>query len=156
MGYTHYWRLNREGNQEAYSAALVDIAEIVRHAPVPLGGGDCDVAEPVELSDEAICFNGVGPDGHEPFVLMNRLAGTEQACLAPGWAFVFCKTAEKPYDVVVTAALCRLAEVGTNTVRVSSDSVARDWAAGRALASAILDRPVYVPSAVAWPDGEVE
>lgn len=171
MGYTHYWRLRRGGDQRLYSEALIDMAEIIRHSPVALGNAHGEGTGP-ELSDKHIAFNGRadatcpgdgcgycgGPSSkyhrpnhdlaHETCYFPTRLAdldGPNPWDSDPAWAFDFTKTAQKPYDVVVTAILCRLAECGPDLVRVSSDGNEIDWVAGQMLASSVLGRPVAIP-----------
>jgi hypothetical protein len=53
----------------------------------------------------------------------------------PAWAF--CKTAYKPYDIVVTAALCYLATVA-KTHAPTSDGEPDEWQPGLGLATAAL------------------
>lgn len=157
MGYTHYFSVNQRGDQEAWSNALVDVARIVRSSPVPLGDAQGRRSGP-EFTDKYLAFNGRGEsDSHETFILRNRLEDTEQWSSSPGergpeWVFEFCKTAYKPYDVVVVAALCRLQEAGLDTVVVKSDGEPEDWTAGQALAAQVLGRPVEIPVGVREPD----
>jgi hypothetical protein len=74
---------------------------------------------------------------HETFAIPLRVSHLQD--------FDFCKTARKPYDVVVTGVLCILAEAGLD---VSSDGEAEDWEAGRAWAQGVLGRPVKIPAGV--------
>lgn len=60
----------------------------------------------IEVTDDAVVFNGVGPNAHEPFVV-ERVA--ERPSFLSGEHFAFCKTAAKPYDAYVVAALILLA-----------------------------------------------
>lgn len=80
-----------------------------------------------------IAFNGIEDESHESFVLPASGLGD----------FEFCKTAQKPYDEVVVAALARLAEV--EGIKVSSDGNAADWEDGVKLASKVLGRKVSNP-----------
>lgn len=80
-----------------------------------------------------IAFNGIEDKSHESFVLPASGLGD----------FEFCKTAQKPYDEVVVAALARLAEV--SGIKVSSDGNAADWEDGVKLASKVLGRKVSNP-----------
>jgi hypothetical protein len=50
-----------------------------------------------------------------------------------------------PYDRLVVAALCVLAEAGLD---VSSDGDPKDWEEGRAWAQEVLGRPVKIPAGV--------
>jgi hypothetical protein len=109
-----------------------------------------------ELTDAYIRFNGIGEDGHETFCLVAGMARQEGCPLPrerrartlpihPG-RFDFCKTARKPYDVLVTAVLWIAHE--EYGLRVSSDGTMEpdglpagsygyvdEWAAGHALAA---------------------
>jgi hypothetical protein len=89
-----------------------------------------------------IKFNGNSAKGldHESF----WLALDPDVVAASG--FEFCKTAQKPYDVVVTAILAVMAEVGLN---VSSDGDADDWKPGLTFAADVLNRPVTLPPGIA-------
>lgn len=78
--------------------------------------------------------NGVKDDGHETFLI------TPNPC-----EFEFCKTAEKPYDLIVTAILCVFAEHGKANVSVSSDGREPDWQSGIAFASKTLGRDFKYP-----------
>ena len=57
--------------------------------------------------------------------------------------FEFCKTNQKEYDIVVVAALARLAEVPG--MEVTSDGNSDDWDEGIALASKVLGRALKNP-----------
>ena len=72
-----------------------------------------------------IRFNGKGEEGHETFMLT-----------PDSQEFNFCKTAQKPYDIVVVAILCLLAH-HTSGVTVSSDGGISDWTDGLALAQRV-------------------
>jgi len=121
MGYTHYFGpMDLTENQfEKIRMASVRVVEL---AVVDLGLSlaiERDDDGPPELSKERIRFNGVGDGGHETFILEPR--GNE-----------FCKTARKPYDIVVIAILCLLHHYGGTSVR--SDGSPSEWADGLALA----------------------
>ena len=133
MGYTHYWTPT--------ALSVEAMAKVAAAADAIIGVADPDIAgwdgtgKP-ELSGERIAFNGRGPDDdHETFAI-------DADC--PEWRF--CKTARKPYDVVVTAVLTYLAaEYGFD---VSSDGDASDWEAGNKLATLALGKPFPNPLAV--------
>jgi hypothetical protein len=132
MGYTHYWETTKEVNQKEYAAALKDIAAIVESSKKILADGSGERCTKPETKD-GIHFNGIGDDSHESFDL-------------PNWNnpdFSFCKTAEKPYDVVVVACLTRLAEV--KGISISSYGNDVDWIKGVQLASKTLGRQLRNP-----------
>jgi hypothetical protein len=65
---------------------------------VPLAGWDGTGAP--EFAETEFSLNGADPDDYETFSL-----GTEAT------DFDFCKTGERPYDIVVTAIITRAAEL---------------------------------------------
>src|SRR6266852_6136568 len=92
-----------------------------------------------EVTDQKIWFNGAGDDSCETFCL-NRVRPPKQAHHERrGWDF--CKTARRPYDLAVTAALCYLATV-TDPIShsVSSDGHGRDYLDGLEEARRALPR----------------
>jgi hypothetical protein len=75
-----------------------------------------DTKEPL-VTDTVVQFNGVGDNGHETFYF--DIADTYKA--SDGQHFAFCKTARKPYDVVVMKVLIVLKYFLGDAVVVSSD-----------------------------------
>jgi hypothetical protein len=134
MGYTHYWTQTRDltaGDMGAIAHALQAINDATE---VLIAGWDGS-GEP-EMSFDTLGFNGCGNDGHETFRINAKrelpFEGADRERL--GWAF--CKTARKPYDIVVTAMLTILAaKYGFD---VGSDGRASDWDDGVKLASKAL------------------
>lgn len=149
MGYTHYWRY-KPSKIGGWEARIEDCDKIVEAAKVKfeldLEGSD----------DKQLWLNGPNDArdlNHETFGVPRTLAGIKARVAddkkgypqdASMHGFDFCKTARKPYDTVVTACLCVLAESGLS---VSSDGDTRDWEAGRALAQDVLGRSVANPIA---------
>jgi hypothetical protein len=126
MGYTHYWR--REASAKDSHFGKTQYGQVVSHVQKMIE----DTAIPVDrvkIDSEHIHFNGVGDDGHEDFWLD----------LAPGEQygnpnFSFCKTALRPYDVLVTAALCIAKHYLGDQIRVSTDGLPDEWKDGLLLA----------------------
>ena len=152
MGYTHYMRLNREGPQGKWAEAVMAARQIVEASPVPLGDGHGEGDQPL-VRDDGIYTNGLGDDGHETLVVPTVLAALEHEEWMDDTGesykseyFMFCKTAHKPYDVVVTAVYATLAHVGgPECVTVRSDGEASAWEAGCKLASDVLNQQIAVP-----------
>ena len=155
MGYTHYWCLNKKseeanGSNEPtrFGEAVNDMEKIVSASRVLLAGWDGE-GDP-EIFVDQVSFNGIGDDGHESFAFQRF--GTGEKGLGPTSPedkdkdFAFCKTAKKPYDVVVTACLAVAAQVIDDGIEVSTDGEVEDWKEGAAFASRILGRDVPVPS----------
>jgi hypothetical protein len=126
MGYTHYYKTSIIP-LETWELIVHDIQKIImtgdwmtklRH--------EYGVDEPPTVNSDMICFNGLGDEGHETF-LVNRLGCRE-----------FCKTARKPYDDVVTASLIVLSKHAPELVKVSSDGCWYEWLPGRNLCRQVL------------------
>lgn len=141
MGYTHYFRYDPQA--ESYVAAwptmLDDARKIVAAANVPLTGG-VGRGEP-EFNERWIWLNGVGNDGHETFLIhgpgeeAGKAIQDQRRWLGNiDFVWQFCKTAQKPYDLVVTAILLRCAQLAPDAFTFSSDgNWDEDWLPGRAL-----------------------
>jgi hypothetical protein len=100
MGYTHYWKTSTEAAtqlQKAWPFILRDAKaycdEVAKRDGVVIQFEDDDDS-PAVFSESDIRFNGAGCLGHETFVLHNSPS-----------KFAFCKTAGKPYDVMVLGVL---------------------------------------------------
>ena len=124
MGYTHYWQAKQiEPSIFAMlSQQVAAAAEIARTQEIVEVAYEMDQTDrPPEFNGEVIRFNGKDDDGHETFMLAYDDSG-----------FRYCKTAQKPYDIVVVAALCLLAHHADP--EVTSDGGLEDWEGGLALA----------------------
>lgn len=138
MGYTHYWRKARAATPGEWDNFTGAVRAILA---VPSLSGlvqyESDDASPVQADSNTVRFNGKGDDGHETFVI-----GPE-AC-----DFDFCKTARKPYDLVVCLVL--LAAQATLPCKVSSDGDWSDeWQRAR-----LLYREIFGKEPQAIGDGE--
>lgn len=104
MGYTHYWVLDAYLTDEA----IRDIQEIVKCHKDILQLEFNDSNYPI-VNRDLIQLNGIGNDGYETFLLEPFNRG-------------FCKTARKPYDIVVCEVLLVLKHhYGNNIFELDSD-----------------------------------
>jgi len=148
MGYTHYMDrpVGNHGTAEMFGRLALDAKAICEHAQsigIRLAGPFGEIGTLPEFTEGYFAFNGVdGPDGdfsHETF-------RWEANPVQPEWRseelsyFDFCKTAQKPYDAVVTAILIRAKEIYGNLLNVCSDGEWEPdplswgtWEKGRAL-----------------------
>ena len=112
MGYTHYWGA-MSCPPDTWQAILSDFKAAQRACGIPLAGytGKGEA----EASDKEISFNGAGDDSYESFIVVNGGASNE-----------FCKTARKPYDIMVCTTLMILKNY-VPAFDVSSDGGADDW-----------------------------
>ena len=127
MGYTHYWRFHRnkmttEDIRNTFKLVSEEIKDII-HNQIPqskevLRGG-LGEGEPI-INETEVWFNGdeeLGND-HETFAI--NWKDTEP--------FGFCKTARKPYDLLVCLSLLSLLNhYGSDIFQLSSDGDAEEW-----------------------------
>ena len=85
----------------------------------------------------ALHINGAGDGEYETFVIPFRVSRLNKAD--------YCKTARKPYDRLVVASLCVLAEAG---LIVTSDGGPGEWRDGQAWAESVLGRKVKIPDRI--------
>jgi hypothetical protein len=139
--YTHYFAFGSKvskSSELAYQEATSQINKLVYAYAQEHGGIAGFSAHATPGLYKGVNFNGSRDNGHEPFVLRESLrlmAGQSE----------FCKTAHKPYDVLVTAALCILNHYLPKQVSIMSDGDYPDWAAGCQLACMHLGFKVQVP-----------
>lgn len=147
MGYTHYWSFTapKRGEtakiEKAYQKAIKDCAKIAR-AYYTVNGGLSGYTAHTQLgSYGGLLINGKGDDAHEPFSMREYF---KQNLEDSGGDF--CKTARKPYDIVVTACLIVLANALPKNFRVDSDGNKGDFVAGLDLARRVLKKRLEIPS----------
>ena len=133
MGYTHYW------THTGFSAE--QWAEIKRAAGTLIASSPCKLVyeydEPrssPHIDGASIRFNGNGENGHETFELRREQQEP-----------TFCKTAQKPYDVVVAAILVAARYVAPGVIVVKSDGDEKDWKRGLRFAKRVLGHEVPYP-----------
>lgn len=146
MGYTHYW-YRKEGmdDPKRYFSFAQDVKKIIDNSMVSIKGPD-GTGEP-ELHEGWISFNGdaskpmqeyygTSDESHETFHWPSKV-GKPDYQKNPNFpgdrVFNFTKTAYKPYDEVVTAALIRAKDLYGDDVHVASDGSWEDWRKGREL-----------------------
>jgi hypothetical protein len=133
MGYTHYWYQSpAPAELHIWESLRQDVRHIVLIGAVPVRY-ESDSDEPVLIGDQEIRFNGVGYDGHETFLLERVPSEVRQRATGLLEAFSFCKTAMKPYDVIVCAVLIAARHHLGGLIRVSSDGGEDEWEAARQL-----------------------
>ena len=123
MGYTHFWSKNTKAKEKIVSATFkknilksIDImGKIVKDSNL-VAGWDGN-GEP-KITKNEIRFNGFGKmDSHETFSIKSSWKGD----------FQLCKTARKPYDIVVVACLAVLKHYCGESVSISSDGKNDDY-----------------------------
>lgn len=140
MGYTHYWSFKArpkglaKQTEETYQLAVRQCQKLIRSYNKDLKA--IDNKHPNRLSGfsahtKRLEYNGLEVNGtqdlsHEKFYLREHYSQNE--------SFNFCKTASKPYDIVVVACLVILKHYLSELIEVSSDGESKDWSSGLMLA----------------------
>ena len=163
MGYTHYWKFNTNYKISSLKwKEIVDDFNKILDVEIDIPNNDLycgtegltrlrSILEPdsdqrLEITDNEIRFNGreEGDRGHETFSIQ-RMSDERLKVYAKrlerDYIFDSCKTARKPYDIVVCCLLVILKYHLGNMIEVSSDGA--DWT---------NDEGVYYEIDGAWSD----
>ncbi len=133
MGYTHYWYQMRDATPDQWVAICEAAQKIVAKSAVPVSREYDEKNEQPFFGIDKIRLNGVGDDGHETF-LFTRKKGRPLVTVDDGSTFAFCKTAHKPYDIVVCAILVVAHHYAPDVWRIESDGDPDAWMPGLRLA----------------------
>lgn len=141
MGYTHYWYGSDDVDRDSWmklKEAVIGVLSIAKADGIQIVNGMGDAGTQPLVNDQLISFNGV--PNHETFYLERcmEVQGYMRDRPKEEQRFAFCKTAYKPYDVVVTAILCLAEHLTGGVYRVSSDGGPGDWQEGLALARKVM------------------
>ena len=118
MGYTHYWTKKGNWPPAKVTAAIQDMAAVIRRCEMPLADGHGEPGTEPVIGPDCIAFNGVGELSYETFLFPGFSPPPSSA------NFAFCKTARKPYDTIVVACLLVAKHHLGAAIEVSSDG---DW-----------------------------
>lgn len=129
MGYTHYWYQRKDISLVKWAKIRKEIEKIVYNGPllryygISLEHDNDGPDEPAKVTDSMIVFDGRGVQGHETFLFSRQKPETEKSTSTRMRTehFGFCKTAMKPYDLVVCLCLLSLVRHAPECVRISSD-----------------------------------
>ena len=134
IGYTHYWENDKVLTQDERDGIEEDIRAIIAATDVPLLDWDGLLGRPsVRVGgDQCVSLNGRAEDGRETFTFPGKSG------------FNFCKTAYKPYDVVVTAILIAAENRAPQAFGYNSDGEHADWEAGLELAERATGRELGI------------
>ena len=134
MGYTHYWREASPTNDtwEAFRADAQKLVEAAADKGITLCLEYDETDKPPTITANQIRFNGPGNLGYETFLMVKGVS-----------EFQFCKTASRPYDLVVCAVLAVAKD--HFPIDVSSDGDPDDWRPALEWASEVLGRQIAYP-----------
>jgi len=134
MGYTHYWYGLRNFTAPEWQAICDDARQLFDKATVTACREYDRPQETPEIAADVIAFNGPNEDGHETFWFQREPDD-----------FQFCKTAAKPYDLLVTAMLIVSHKHAPDALRISSDGGVEDWRAGLDFTRQVLGADYGMP-----------
>ena len=164
IGFTHYWTQTRDFTSDEWVVISEDLKtltnDVQQEQGIVLANGEGKPGTQPVFGPDTIMWNGLDDPGednsHETF-LVNRIRPPKET-----WqdrrGLDFCKTARKPYDLSVTAALCYLASIpDPPAFSVTSDGWGREWLDGleearRALPryADVLDIPMDILKSDRW------
>jgi hypothetical protein len=149
MGYTHYNYRPRKnaGSAYMYGKLALDAKAICEHAytiGIKLGDWSGENGTSPQFTEGEFSLNGIDDMSHETFTWKALPTQVEWRKDEPE-IFDFCKTAQKPYDAVVTAILIRAKEIYGSCVSISSDGDWSEWQDGRNLYEAVFGEVAQCP-----------
>jgi len=149
MGYTHYNYRPRKnaGSAYMYGKLALDAKAICEHAytvGIKLGDWSGENGTSPQFTEGEFSLNGIDDMSHETFTWKAMPTQVEWRKNEPE-IFDFCKTAQKPYDAVVTAILIRAKEIYGSCVSISSDGDWSEWQDGRNLYEAVFGEVAQCP-----------
>ena len=116
MGYTHYWTQTRDFTTLEWAELAKGFFALIANRPPDLALCAEHLGEEPFFDMNEPWFNGIGDEGHETFTLQRQRTG-----------FDFCKTAQKPYDLMVCAMLLYVENKIPGVLEISSDGDEKDW-----------------------------
>jgi len=136
MGYTHYWRQYDGFNSEKWDTLVQHSLHLQDASPAKLAD--------VEMSDFQISFNGVSPQNHETFTLDRAMPPPNLTDRLPekDHFFSFCKTAQKPYDLMVMCVLLVANDLEPDVITYATDGAESDWQPAIDLVNKVCDLDV--------------
>jgi hypothetical protein len=142
MGYTHYWYRKKSFTQKQWEKVCMKVLDVVNFCdrtctrvrgkillaweydspmeeqPTFFGGAKF-LPKPPQVDNDVIRFNGWKDEGHETFMVTQKIPDTY--ITDAGDVFDFCKTNHKPYDMAVMLCLLVMSEVAPSSFRAESD-----------------------------------
>jgi len=142
MGYTSYLSRTKTLDKKTWKKFLEEVKLIYNQLPkvsynagghykdseLVIKGGNGE-GEPI-FNDNLICFNGSNQNdlSHETFVIERKFKPNNwQDPDDKGRYVTFCKTARKPYDLLVCLCLISVKYFYGDKIEVSSDGEIEDW-----------------------------
>ncbi len=126
IGYTHYWEIKKTPFFKSFSSALPDIEKVIEQHKDIIQYESGNPMPPL-VTKNLIRFNGIGQDAYETFLFEFPVNPKTGNCASQsGYYFDFCKTAHRPYDIVVCKILLILKAYLGDDLTVNSDGFYND------------------------------
>jgi hypothetical protein len=103
-----------------FTRLAVQVIQIAEQKGIELADPTGEHLGAWRVDGDSVRLNGYGEDSHESFFWYKVCSNS----------YDFCKTARKPYDVVVTALLLAAQEAYGSAVTISSDGSPSEWEDG--------------------------
>ena len=142
MGYTHYCYKVEELDQDKWNNFITDFKTVLpffaKYLSIDKTDNQC-----LEVTDQKLWFNGIGEESHETFAF--RRVEEHESGIGYGKEdtntpyFMFCKTAQKLYDVAACCALIIAKKHFGDDVVISSDGGNSEWAEAKELCQEELE-----------------
>jgi hypothetical protein len=132
MGYTHYWYKIRNLNTIKFENLLDDFSKLLDQSDEVNNIAEGDFHGEF-YQDTQIQYNGIGDNQHETFFLERDTPKLEfeqwyeHGKNGKTHLFNFCKTARKPYDLLVCANLIIAKKKLGKEIIISSDGSNEEW-----------------------------
>ncbi|SRR5260221_12697983 len=146
MGYTHYWYPKRPFTGGEWDAVGEAVTTLLSNLPtrIVLANGLGTPGTHPEMTAKHIELNGQEPDEYETFTMKREPTGD----------FDFCKTAVRPYDLVVCGILIAMDLIAPGALNISSDGDASDWQPALDWVTRALGDGYAIPACVVDPERE--
>lgn len=168
MGYTHYFEQTQPTTPEEWALIVKDFARVLSAKPAEIGiatqGGQA-----LEINASEIFFNGCDPTtlnadegedlSYEAFHLYRDGSDNTEDYRKRGgkrFPFSFCKTAQRPYDLIVCAALIIVNRHAPDNYDIGSDGTPDDWTPALELVTRVLGSGYSIPPRILSLDGYTE
>ena len=143
MGYTHYFSTQKETGAATWAVLVEQAKQLAAAIPedIKICGGFGTGAP--EFTDERLWFNGDEATGQDYETMMVERVITPAAWSQPdekGLVFNFCKTAQRPYDLLVCAVLIAMKQ--TIICSIGTDGDEADWKDAIAFYNRVMGRKV--------------
>ena len=141
MGYTHYFPRvkNVPIKKQDWDGLCSDVQKLYEALPPEIKIMNREENPGITTTKRMIIFNGQEPDDYETFVLIRNQKEHEWSKGGPE-IFNFCKTAQRPYDLLVVSTLLAAKDRLKEAIRVDSDGDVEDWEEGFRFAVKTLER----------------